>query len=177
MSSLKARPLTRILLEKNMKIKNIILVLSSLYLTACDETTVKAIKCDDKSLKEALSLFAKQLGEDIDRSCDTDGDCLVVSADFACNKSYTAINESALLEYNQLLADFREENGDLACTMEWSPSYDINNYEAKCAEEAEGVRLCVAHYLFMDETPEEPGAEEGSDQDQPGQPGYPSGSN
>lgn len=141
-----------------MKIKNIILVLGSLSLTACDEAAVESKKDEGKSLSESLSLFSKQLDKDIDRSCETDDECLVVSADFACNKSYTAINQSALLEYEQLVADFREENGDLACTMEWSDSYSISNYEAKCVEKAEGVRLCVAHYLLEDETPEQPGA-------------------
>ena len=155
-----------------MKSKMMLFAISCLTLTACDELIRSEFVRDPA---EPNPVFLNRLNT-LDRSCEQDSDCVVVSSDLACNKSYTAIKRSALLEYQQLVTDFREQYYDIACTKEWSDSYSISNYEAKCVEKAEGVRLCVADYLLDDEPGEgpgeqpgeEPGAkEEESDQDQP----------
>ena len=104
-------------------------------------------KCEtSECFSEALQR-SKQEIQNLSQGCNTSSDCSLVALDFLCNKSYTSILESELKTYTTIIENFHklfddESEGGWACSMEWSPTYDPNNYESQCVESK-----CEAIYL------------------------------
>jgi hypothetical protein len=72
-----------------------------------------------------------------------------VSSDFICSKKYVAISKTEIGSYNEISEELRRYaagRGLLACTQEWSDTYNINNYRAECSPTNE----CQAIYQRPD---------------------------
>jgi hypothetical protein len=90
----------------------------------------------EKTLQEIMAL---------NRSCEVDTECRVVTSDLSCGREFIGIHFLGLFEYENLIESFEtfKERHEIliACNMMWSASFQIENYDALCIE-----NRCVAGF-------------------------------
>jgi len=79
----------------------------------------------------------------LDQSCQVAEDCILVSLDIVCDKSFLSIANEQVENYTDIVDQYFEQNSEPHyCSDEWSPRFDINNYESQCVQ-----NQCRAVYL------------------------------
>lgn len=98
---------------------------------------ISVVACGSDSQNKTNSLNAleelKTKVSELERACQADSECQIVTNDFACRKSYSAIASSAMAEYGALTKKAEKLNKEIGCTMEYSPRYNKNNYIVFCS--------------------------------------------
>ena len=79
----------------------------------------------------------------LNQTCEIAEDCILVSLDIVCEKSFLSIADDQAEAYAAIVDAYFEQNPETHyCSTEWSPRFDVNNYESQCVQ-----NQCRAVYL------------------------------
>jgi hypothetical protein len=106
--------------------------------------TKRCFDCDTYQLlgESSIEVSVREI-RGLDQSCQVAADCVLVSLDIVCEKSFISIADHQAEAYTAIVNQYFEQNSEPHyCSDEWSPRFDINNYESQCVQ-----NQCRAVYL------------------------------